>query len=592
MDIIKEWLLSEGYEKFQNAKDLGDSKCDNEKEPYKLKYEARDVFKTLKCKLEDFIEDLGGNIELQENTDDNEEITSLNILLAIVNFELAINFIECEEISTGEDYLKKCLEIMADKKDHTSYATLVIATFNQFSILWSNRASFPQSLEYLKQSEEIYASIINNGCTCPINYNEYWRSNTKRLTHSERKIFFDNLHTLTLYYLAQIYNSMGEAAKSAKYCHVTLARQMNSKQYDPKDWSLNCATLSQYYVTQDNYKFARYCLSCAEIINKEIFVDLESKEYPEDEDKGRVEEKLYKSKADVYRCWAKYALNLIRSSHEKNLEQGLDSNDENQDGIDEIEFKKLTFGDLEVSHLENQVSYNYIKDHASAKSVFTFGLKCLQKAKDFYKFDGYVTDYVEIDQDISQLYKYLAFYDDDFDNRCKMHKRRIDMLNKMLIELNPQHYLQICRQLTFEIADSYSEMVALKKKIIEENPEKFSAHSVKKINFLTLQGIKYYNGFIDSYKHEDKFPLKFEDDDVRGVLLSYFCMARLNSKYFTNDKQTKLDYLKKEKECYSFIVSYCEEHKDMPKVFEEELSVSREMLELFERKIARVMAEI
>jgi len=173
-----------------------------------------------------------------------------------------------------------------------------------------------------------------------------------------------------------------------------------------------------------------------------------------------------------------------------------------------------------------------------------------------------------------------------------MHKRRIDMLNKMLIELNPQHYLQICRQLTFEIADSYSEMVALKKKIIEENPEKFSAHSVKKINFLTLQGIKYYNGFIDSYKHEDKFPLKFEDDDVRGVLLSYFCMARLNSKYFTNDKQTKLDYLKKEKECYSFIVSYCEEHKDMPKVFEEELSVSREMLELFERKIERVMAEI
>ena len=86
------------------------------------------------------------------------------------------------------------------------------------------------------------------------------------------------------------------------------------------------------------------------------------------------------------------------------------------------------------------------------------------------------------------LFRYLAFFDNNFENRTKMHKRRIDMLNQILIELNPKHFLQICRQLTFEIAETYTEMTALKKAIIEEDPSKFSTHSVKKINFLILQG--------------------------------------------------------------------------------------------------------
>ena len=197
--------------------------------------------------------------------------------------------------------------------------------------------------------------------------------------------------------------------------------------------------------------------------------------------------------------------------------------------------------------------------------------------------------FLEITQDTSQFYKYLAFFDNDFDNRAKMHKSRIDMLNEIFVELNPKHFLQICRQLSFEIAETYSEMVFLKKAIIEEDSRKFSAHSVKKINYLILQGIKYYTGFIDSYKRDGELPQKFEDDDVRGVLLCYFCMARLNSKYCTTDRETKRKYLYKEKECYDFIANYCDENKDMPKVFEEEAAVSREMIALFSGKMNSIL---
>ena len=63
-----------------------------------------------------------------------------------------------------------------------------------------------------------------------------------------------------------------------------------------------------------------------------------------------------------------------------------------------------------------------------------------------------------------------------------------------------------------------------------------------------IAGIKYYGAFIDTYKKEGVLPATLEDDDVRGVLMCHFCMARLNSKYYTLDRDTKRSYLLKEKE--------------------------------------------
>lgn len=39
-----------------------------------------------------------------------------------------------------------------------------------------------------------------------------------------------------------------------------------------------------------------------------------------------------------------------------------------------------------------------------------------------------MTDHVEILQDHSALFRTLTFFEEDLEARCKMHKRRIDML--------------------------------------------------------------------------------------------------------------------------------------------------------------------
>lgn len=204
--------------------------------------------------------------------------------------------------------------------------------------------------------------------------------------------------------------------------------------------------------------------------------------------------------------------------------------------------------------------------------------------------DGHVSNHVEILQDMSQLYKLLAFFDEDFERRCKMHKRRVDILSEVLVELNPQHYLLVCRQLMFEIAEAYSDMVDLKMAIAEESGGPPSVHAVKKINTLINQSVKFFQSFIDSLKHKGVLPETFAEDTVRPALVAQFYIARLYSKLICADKTGKVENLKKSLDIYQYLVKYCDTHPDMPEIaFKDELGVSREMANLLPLKMDKIM---
>lgn len=206
--------------------------------------------------------------------------------------------------------------------------------------------------------------------------------------------------------------------------------------------------------------------------------------------------------------------------------------------------------------------------------------------------DGHVSDFIQIQQDLSQFYKLLAYFEQEKDRKCKMHKRRVDLLSEVLCELNPQHYLQICRQLMFEIAEAYSEMVDLKIGILAETEQQPpTVHAVKKINHLIQQAIKFFQTFIDSMKHKGTLPETYDDDIVRPALVSHFCIARLCSKFVGLETRTKLENLKTSVDLYNYIVNYCDSHPDMPKeAFEDELQISRDMAALLPMKMSKIMA--
>lgn len=190
------------------------------------------------------------------------------------------------------------------------------------------------------------------------------------------------------------------------------------------------------------------------------------------------------------------------------------------------------------------------------------------------------------------MYKYVAFFEHDKDRKCKMHKRRVDLLSEILCEINPQHYLQICRQLMFETAEAYSEMVDLKIALINDNSDSApSSHAIKKVNHLITQSIKFFQTFIDSMKHKGVLPETYDDDIVRPALVSHFCIARLYSKYLGLETRARLENLKKSVDLYNYIVSYCDSHPSMPhEAFQDELQISRDMAVLLPIKMSKIMS--
>lgn len=241
---------------------------------------------------------------------------------------------------------------------------------------------------------------------------------------------------------------------------------------------------------------------------------------------------------------------------------------------------------------EEKVSCIFPLNFEEARAIFLVGQGYVTQAKEYFEMDGHVTDHIEILQDHSALFKVLAFFEEDLERRCKMHKRRVDMLEPICKDLNAQYYLLICRQLQFELAETFYEMMDLKLAVAEKQDQP-DTHTIKKFNHLCSASIKYYQMFLDSTRTtEGKFPEKLEDDLLRPALVAKFRIARLQSKIISGNLATQLENLSLSLESYNFVVQYCEEHPEAKKAVETELELSEEMVSLLPMKINRIQGRL
>ena len=101
------------------------------------------------------------------------------------------------------------------------------------------------------------------------------------------------------------------------------------------------------------------------------------------------------------------------------------------------------------------------------------------------------SDHTKIAQNISTIYKYLAFFESDLSTKCKLHKRRINLLKDIEAKLAVNAYEDLVQDLCYELGSTYENMASLKKDIYtkqqEENGKKVGAaqaKQIKKINDL------------------------------------------------------------------------------------------------------------
>ncbi|KAM9860706.1 KIF-binding protein [Aulostomus maculatus] len=613
-------------DKFTNAQNLTEveSRNDPENDPFRSKYKARDLLREIYCSLKSFEagdgeeESVGeaGDQRAAEPVDGQREDLfgqGLNgdspaglraAKLAAVDYYLGVNHVDTEELSAGQEHLMNCMKMLERYRVSSQNVSLFIHVRNQLGILWAGRAETETAQGFLETAESIYQRYMKEDGSPPTDMTEYFTTEEKLLTHQERTKRFELAYTHTMYYLAQVYKNLGQTEHAATYCHSTLQRQLRLNQFSPMEWALNAATLSQYYITKGRYMEGRHCLSAATVISG-LAGDVPSEAAAqESEAESDRREHLRQKRAEIARCWIKYCLNLLQDA-KKVLEDNIGELDTDRQeelkrarGLQEEEEEKgrksaLLFGSEDtfdlIASLEEKVSCLLPLDFTEARAVFLVGQNYVTQAKEYFQMDGYVTDNIEILQDHSALFRALAFFEEDMERRCKMHKRRVDMLEPVCNELNTQYYLMIRRQLMFELAETYNEMMDLKLTLANRQAESLDNHTVKKFNHLCSASAKFFQMFLDSLCNpEGKFPEHLEEEVLRPALVARFRVARLYSRLICSLPPVQLDNLNKSLENYKYVVQYCEAHPEAAAAVETELELSKEMVGLLPLKINRL----
>nr|XP_046240584.1 KIF-binding protein [Scatophagus argus] len=620
-------------DKFTNAQNLTDieSRNDPENDPFRSKYKARELLREIYCSLKslepgDSEEDSGGESGDQRPTEPPVDGQIEDVFgqgfsgdspagmraakLGAVEYYLGVNHVDTEELSAGQEHLMNCMKLLERCRVSSENVSLFIHVRNQLGILWAGRDETETAQGFLETAESIYQRYMKEDGSPPTDMTEYFTTEEKLLTHQERTKRFELAYTHTMYYLAQVYKNLGETERAATYCHNTLQRQLQLNQFSPMEWALNAATLSQYYITKGRYMEGRHCLSAATVVSGLAGEVPSEAAAQESETESERREQLRQKRAEIARCWIKYCLNLLQDA-KKLLEDNIGELDtDRQEELkrarrreeeEEEEGRKsaLLFGSEDtfdsIASLEEKVSCLFPLDFTEAKGVFLVGQNYVIQAKEYFEMDGYVTDHIEILQDHSALFRSLAFFEESLEQRCKMHKRRIDMLEPICKDLNAQYYLLIRRQLMFELAETFNEMMNLKLTLAnrQADTQSLDNHTIKKFNTLCSSSAKYFQMFLDSLcSPEGKFPEHLEEEVLRPALVARFRVARLYSQLISPLPTVQLDNLNKSLENYKYVVEYCETHPEAVATVETELELSKEMAGLLPLKINRLKARM
>ncbi|EPY83760.1 hypothetical protein CB1_000533042 [Camelus ferus] len=557
---------------------------------------------------------------------------------AVIEFHLGVNHIDTEELSAGEEHLVKCLRLLRkyrlsqdcvslyiqaqvraspafccspeargwrgaptlantkgkrskaqfvptfsklrDKRLPNSLSTLITHSanisccfalscqriclsrtsyINNLGILWSEREEIETAQAYLESSEALYNQYMKEIGSPPLDPTEHFLPEEEKLAEQERSKRFEKVYTHNLYYLAQVYQHLEMFEKAAHYCHSTLKRQLEHNAYHPMEWAINAATLSQFYINKAGrglsclYSYIRFSSDSRRPVSSLTIISFFLPFFQDNIGELDLDKQ-----------------SELRALRKKELDEE-----------ESVRKKAVQFGTGElcdaISAVEEKVSYLRPLDFEEARELFLTGQHYVFEAKEFFQIDGYVTDHIEVVQDHSALFKVLAFFETDMERRCKMHKRRIAMLEPLIVDLNPQYYLLVNRQIQFEIAHAYYDMMDLKVAIADKLRDPDS-HIVKKINNLNKSALKYYQLFLDSLRDPNKvFPEHIGEDVLRPAMLAKFRVARLYGKIITADPKKELENLATSLEHYKFIVDYCEKHPEAAQEIEVELELSKEM---------------
>lgn len=238
------------------------------------------------------------------------------------------------------------------------------------------------------------------------------------------------------------------------------------------------------------------------------------------------------------------------------------------------------------------ITDQYLLMFDDAKPVFLATQSWLNRAKEYYTAETEASENAKIVQDLALSYKYLVFFEFDESNQCKMHKRRIDLLEDLLEQLNETYYLSTCRELWYELGIAYSALLDIKLdlhervKYAEPNP-----NALSKINLLCHKSIAKFQSYIASYSDKTTLELKpgLTDEEMEPIMFAYFDCGRLFYKLTTPDRTMQIENTRNSLRYYQLLVNAWESNKKLQQRMKAEYGVCKEMTTLLPLKIKKLV---
>ncbi|EGC36940.1 hypothetical protein DICPUDRAFT_150496 [Dictyostelium purpureum] len=431
---------------------------DPDRTPYKSKFEAIELLKELKSNI------------IKENNE------TFNDYLITIDSKLGELYFQTDEITLAITIFNETLKSLEKVKE--KYPIEYISINQTLSIISINNNEFKQGEERLKECETLLNQELQDEA-------------------SKDKETIEKLNSLQLqnfFYFAQLYTLTGESEESSKYIELTLNKQLKKEKFDKIEWCKNSLLLGDYYLKIKNFDYSRQCFLASTFIFKKI----DEAEFTENEQKEELQAsinlfigKFFLEFLHVFRD-----IEYLNHAHkEGNEDENIDfvqdpksiiiekenerkQFEENQKQkeilIDSITFNKRSlnidnplFKDSITVEQYNSIASSLfpssnvdlvvVKDQPSARDIFLKSQHFYNRAKKFYQLDGFVTQHLQILFDLIDLFDYLNIFETLANRKIAINKKRVDLIEPLIKELNPTYFLAQLRKIFYKLAEIYNE---------------------------------------------------------------------------------------------------------------------------------------
>ena len=486
----------------------------------------------------------------------------------------------CEEPFTKSIKYFNSLPTKIKKKFVNYYQEI----FNNLGIIYYNRGEIKKGLEHLAKAEQIYNTFFLNMPQNKYTFsnelsffiNNLNNDNDKDMLYNfdtndfeKNKKIFEHNYTLTIFYFAQAFTKLNFRKKAIHFCSVTLKRQIENNEYEIKDAVNNCINLSEFYLESQNFAQTEYILRCALSL------------IPEDKtQKKKLRASVQAQLGKYYLERLKLALLLMRKNtsiaNEKNLEEMINKKKFIIENLKEVKFPEIK----DIQNLEE------------AKSLFRKGNTQLKRALNIFVMDGYVTDHIKITQTISQLYKYLIFFETDNARIFSMEDRRINLLEPIYKAINHKVYVIQWQEISLELAEIFCEIFESNYEIFRKNPKKIEKKLIDEINEHGRKSLFYYEDIIGYIENEYGKETEKKFEDFITIITIKSNIARLYSKIiYVDEVKKRVDSLKKSLEIYNQVYKLLKGSQDIfgdKEELKENLIMCEEMIGMLPIKIDKI----